>query len=62
MPEVTKTPEVKETVTETKTQPWRTVWPASEEAECPQMERRGSQGGSGAFGYNDKGEGITPKK
>lgn len=50
--------------TETKTQPWKAVWPAPDSAENAQEERKAtmSQAHYGLFGFDDKGEGIAPKK
>jgi len=60
MPEVTKSPEA----TQAKTQPWRAVWPAPEPASITPAGNMASKsgGGSGAYGYNDKGEGVPPTK
>jgi len=61
MPESTEATKV---AAEAQTQPWRAVWPAPESAARPQLERKARSGGSGsgAFGYNDKNEGIAGKK
>lgn len=47
-----------------KTQPWRAVWPTTESKENHQYERKaaGAQSLNGQYGFNDKGEGIAPKK
>jgi hypothetical protein len=61
MPEVVKKHEVTKQMT--KTQPWRAVWPAAEPASSAQVERKAQTNGSnGLYGYNDKNEGIAPKK
>lgn len=49
---------------ETKSQPWRAVWPALESTSSSQLERKAgtNNGGNGLYGYNDKNEGVAPKK
>jgi len=59
MSELKMTLEANATTTD-KAQPWKAIWPASEEA--ARVERRQSGGGSGLFAYNDNNEGIAPKK
>ena len=59
MPEFTKTLEA----TKAKVQPWRKVWPAPDALEYCNLKNPSSGGGiNGAFAYNDKDEGIAPKK
>jgi hypothetical protein len=59
MPTVTTASEV----TKPKAQPWRAVWPAPEPGSNSQLGRKTADhgSGSGAYGYNDKDEGIAPK-
>ncbi|KAF8861028.1 hypothetical protein BDZ45DRAFT_740626 [Acephala macrosclerotiorum] len=50
--------------TETKSQPWRAVWPAPESRSSSQLERKAgtNNGGNGLYGYNDKNEGVACDK
>jgi hypothetical protein len=47
-----------------KVQPWRSVWPAAESTANNQYERQAAatQGLNGQYGFNEKGEGVAPKK
>ena len=66
MPQVAKKTNVAGTTEDTKIkkQPWKAVWPAPESAPAgaTQMAKGGSGELNGSHGYNDKGEGIAPKK
>jgi hypothetical protein len=45
-----------------KVQPWKSVWPAPDEAVNNQYERksRDGQSANGQYGFNLKGEGVAP--